>query len=207
MVAAPCVAQVGVGAHERQGGKRARPGQVRRAVRRDFQRQRQPGSGHGDEKETAQVEAGLVAIDVRHDGNGAEDADDAEGNVDEEYPVPARVLHEVAADQRAENRADERRHEGVVDGVNELFLFVNFQQRQSRHRHDDGAAHALNDARADEHRQVGGERAEKRAEHEDDEGDDEGFFGAEAVGEVAACRDEQGDGEGVGNDRRLHIER
>ena len=121
--------------------------------------------------------------------------------------MPARVLDEVAADQRAEDGADERGHDGVIDGVDEPVFFIDFQQRQARHRHDDGAAHALNDAGADEHWQAGGERAEERAEHEDDERDDEGFARAEAVGEVAAGGDEQGDGEGVGDDGGLHIER
>ena len=206
VVAAPRVAQVGEGAGKRQYREQERPRQIGAAVRGDFQREGQPGGGDGNQHEAAGIKAG-VAIDVRHDGNGAKDADDAEGDIDEEYPVPARVLDEVTADQRAEDGADERGHDGVIDGVDEPVFFIDFQQRQARHRHDDGAAHALNDARTDEHRQAGGERAEERAEHEDDERDDEGFARAEAVGEVAAGGDEQGDGEGVGDDGGLHIER
>ena len=192
------MAQVGNPAGKRE--EKEKGGGNRFAVRRDFQRQCQSGRHAGDEEETASVEAGNLAVHVGHDGDGEKDAEDAKGDVDEENPVPARVLHEVATDERAEDGADERRGDGVVDGGNQPLFFIDFENGETRHGHDDGATHALDDARTDKHRQVGGNGAEQRAEHENNKRDDEGLFRAEAVGEVAARRNEQGDGEGVGDD-------
>ncbi len=123
---------------------------------------------------------------------GEPEGEDADGDVDEEDPVPVEVVGDPAAEGRANGGRDDDGHAVDGEGLTTFFdrecvgedgLFAGCEA---------SAACSLEDSGDDEQREGVGDAAEKRADGEDDDAGHVKAFATEAVGEPA--RDGQDDG-------------
>ena len=124
----------------------------------------------------------------------------ADGEVDEEDPVPAQRLGEGAAGQQAERAAG---HGGEHVGAHRAGALTGLREFGDDDRQDHGRLHggadALDEACGDEETLAGGGAAEQRGDGEDDESGEEHALAAEQVAEPAGEEQEaaEGDEEGV----------
>ncbi|CAG2142307.1 hypothetical protein LMG19282_02212 [Cupriavidus campinensis] len=120
------------------------------------------------------------------------------GNIHGEQPWPA--TH--GEDQRAERRPDRNRHPHdqrvEPDAAPELGRRVDEAHQRGVHAHDAGAADALQHPRRHQHRQVGRQRAEHRADQEGGQTDPVHALVAEDVAQRRQRQQADGDRELVG---------
>ncbi|MNY02906.1 hypothetical protein D3C86_1354970 [compost metagenome] len=175
----------------------------------------QPFHGNGDEHhrcteqhEAQAVEPGpLAAPQVRNESPHRITTRHAHRQVDQENPVPAQILHQPTAHGRPQQGAEQPGNGDEAHDANQLRARVGAQHHQSPHRQHQCPAQALDHPRADQHAQAVGQGAQQRAEAEQQDGAEENALGAEAVGNPAGSRDQDGHGEHVGDDHRLHAQR
>ncbi len=153
-------------------------------------RQNRPAaeSTHGGH---VQAGAGLGAATLRHQPQRHAEGDGADRHVDEEDPVPVRVLHQYAAERGSERGGDGAERAPEADGKAVLALREHAQEDRQAHRRHGGSADGLSHAEADEHLDAGREAARQGEEGEQDQPADEHALLAEAVGQPTG-RQEQG---------------
>lgn len=132
---------------------------------------------------------------------GIRQCQQAEREVDEEDPVPADRVDEIATENRAEDRAQQ--HRDTEDGHQPAHPVRARGAGHDRHaeRHEEATTEALENAIEDELVDRAGRGAEDRSDREERERHHVQAFGAEAVGGPASQRDDRGQGEGIGRDR------
>ena len=113
----------------------------------------------------------------------------ADRHVDEKNPMPGRIGGDEAAERRAADRADQRRHGDERHGIEQELLVDAAHHDEAADRRHHRAAHALDDAREHELFERVRRGAADRAEHEHADGDAEHVARAEAVGGPAARRE------------------
>ena len=102
---------------------------------------------------------------------------------------------------------DQRRHRHPCHRIDQRALVDRAQQHQPPDRRHHRAAHALQDAGDDEMGDVLRQRAADRPDHEHADRDREHHARAEPVGGPAAGRDEHGERQQIGRDRKLQRQR
>ena len=138
------------------------------------------------------------------DDPGVDHGRDAERQVDQEDPVPAGVLDQPAADDRAEDRAEQ--HRDAEDRHQAAHPVRAGRPGHDRHaeRHQHAAAEALEHPEGDQHLDRGRRGAERGAEREQADRGEVEALGAEPVGGPAGQRDDRREREGVARDRPRH---
>ncbi|GGX02295.1 hypothetical protein GCM10010353_17530 [Streptomyces chryseus] len=123
--------------------------------------------------------------------------DDADGHVDEEDGLPADVLDEQAADDRAARggRADD--HAPDADGHVQLLGREGGAEQAERGRHEERAEQTLEYAEGDDQGDLAGEADGPGGDGEAGYADQEGLAVAEAVAELAGGDQRDGEGEQV----------
>ena len=116
-------------------------------------------------------------------------------------------VHDHTADERPEQRADERGDDDVVHRREEFRTWESPHEREAADRRHHRAAHALQDARSSEDGDVGRDAAEQRTEHEERDRELEHLSRAEAVGHPATDRNEHGEAQRVARQHALQAER
>ena len=171
--------------------------------------------GNGDkhhrrakQHKTQPVETGtFAAAQIRNEVPDRPAAENAHGQVDQEDPVPAQVLHHPAAHRGADQRAEQAGDGDKAHDPHQFRARIGLEHHQPADGQHQGTTQALDDPCADQLVESAGQGAEQRAETEQQDGAEKDFFGAEAVGDPPRGRDQQGDGEHVGNDHTLHAQR
>ena len=135
---------------------------------------------------------------------GGERGDD-EREVDEEDRVPARVLDQEAARDRADGDAEAGDAGPHADRLGAFTGGKDGGDDRQRRGHDERAADAHEGAGGDQHLRRGRERGETRAEAEDGQADGEAAFAAEAVAEGAGGEEQAGEDEHVRVDDPLQL--
>ena len=118
--------------------------------------------------------------------------EDADGDVDEEDPVPVVVIGDPATERGADGGGDDDGHAVECEGLAAIGDGEGIGEDGLLRRGEAAAAEALQDARKDEQRQRGCEAAEQRAEGEDRDAGHVKALTPDAVGEPA--RDGQDNG-------------
>ena len=121
--------------------------------------------------------------------------------------MPAQVLHHPAAHRGADERAEQAGDGNKTHDPHQFRARVGLEHYQPADGQHQGAAQALDDPCTDQLVEGAGQGTEQRAKAEQQNGAEENFLGAEAVGDPARGRDQQGHGEHVGNDHALHAQR
>ena len=145
-----------------------------------------------------------------HIGNvphGHDDADQADRHVDQKDPMPGRIGGNEAAERRAADRPDQRRHGEQRHGVEQRRLFNAAHHDEAADRRHHRAAHALNDARQHEFFEILRQCAADRAGDENPDGDTEHVAAAEAVRGPAARRNADRKRQQVRGDREFECQR
>jgi hypothetical protein len=146
-------------------------------------------------------------FDFRQEDGRQPDADDADGHVDEENPVPGKIGGDEAADRWAGEGPDKARYRQQRHGRNQIAALCGAQQHQPANGRHHCAAHALKEARHDELDHRGGYRTADGADDEDGDGDTEDFLGAVFIRHPAADGDEDGQRHHVGGQCELERDR
>ena len=157
------------------------------------------GADEQDEQHQARrIEGGAAPVaGARVKPQHQKEGDQPERQVDEEDRLPAERLGEIAAGHRAK-RAGRDRNAGEI-----TLIFAALARRDGladqrlRQRHQAAAAETLQHAGGGEEFDIGRERAEHRAEHEDRERKDHHPAPAERVAEPAVDRGRDGIGDQV----------
>jgi hypothetical protein len=159
------------------------------------------GKRAGDRERPSRVVAPLrrrrpaLAKEERREREGGH----ADGDVDEEDPLPAEAVDNRAADQPSRGRPDPAQSPPDPERLVALgpLLEGGRDDRECARGHD-RRPDALEGTRADQRVVRPGEPAEERCGSEDDEPDHEHAPAAEQVGCPPAEQEETGEGEGVG---------
>ena len=176
-------------------------------VAEDFKAAGKGNEAQPEQEKAHPVEGAARSREIRHDVVGVEDADEPDGDVDQEDPVPCGIRHQPAAEQRADHGADEAGNADEVEYGDQLGARVSPEHGQARHRHHHGSPDTLQHPRGDEHGKRGGQGAEQGTQNEEVHGGDEDAPCPEPVGQPAAHGDEHGDGEGIAHHGELHGQR
>ncbi|PAV70698.1 hypothetical protein WR25_02530 [Diploscapter pachys] len=169
---------------------------------RQLEAEQKAAERHARQDETDQIETGArIAAHLRHQQQRTDDAHHAEGDVEVENPAPVEPGDDDAADRWPQDRAGERGHDQPGQGLNHVFLGDAAQQDEAADRHHHRTADPLDEAGGDQRRQRPGLRAGDRTEQEHDDRPAEDAARAEAVGQRAACRDEQGERQQIAGER------
>ena len=143
------------------------------------------------------------ALGVRRDLQRARDddqRDQRDGQRDEEHPAPVRVVGDVAARGRAEDRGDAEHRAGQALPAPAVRRRHEVADRGDRQRHQRAGAEALDPARDHELRHRLRGRADDAAGHEQDDAEDEEQPPAVHVGQAAVDRRRDRRGEHVGGE-------
>ena len=173
-------------------------------IRDGVDEQREAG---GDRDGAAPVRGRLpVHLALVHVAGREHEREDPDRDVDEEDPLPARVLGEHAASEHADRGA------GATDrspDAERLVAFGAFGERghddRQRRRRDQRGAEPLHGTRGDQDALRPGQAAEERGDGEDDDADQEDAEAAEVVGGATAEQQEPAEGDGVGGDHPLQV--
>ena len=92
--------------------------------------------------------------------------DDAERQVDQEYPAPGEGLRQPAADQRPDDGGEDRRHDPQPEGHAPLLRGIDRYHQGLRERQHRRAEDALQYAGADQQGKIGREPAKQRGQRE-----------------------------------------
>ena len=130
---------------------------------------------------------------------------DPDGHVDEEDPVPARVLGEQPADERADRERERRDARPDPDRCAPLARRERRGDDRQRRRVHQRRAGTLQDPRSDEHVAAGREAAQQRGEREHHDAHHEDQASAVRVGELAADQHQRREGERIARDDPLEL--
>ena len=133
------------------------------------------------------------------------DRDDADGDVDEEDPVPAQVLREQPAGEGADRERERRDARPDADGHPPFLRREGGSDDRERRRVHQRRADALHDARHDQHVSGVREPAPQRGGGEDEDADHEDQAAAVGVGELAADQHQRREAERVARDDPLQL--
>ncbi|CAA9552762.1 MAG: hypothetical protein AVDCRST_MAG49-1931, partial [uncultured Thermomicrobiales bacterium] len=122
---------------------------------------------------------------------------DPDRHVDQEDPVPAGVLDEQAADDRAERQAGDRDRRPDAERAAALLRREGLGDQGERERHDQRRADPLQGPHRDQDLDALGEGGDQRGAGEDGDADQEPAPAAEPVTEAAPGDLERGEDEGV----------
>ena len=163
--------------------------------------------GQHDDAERVGQPAGVLLPTLGQHGPTEEEADDADGQVDEERPPPAQVAHHEGAEGRPGGAGDGA--DGAPDGHRhgDLVAREGLQHERERRRHQDGGAHGFEHLGADEHADGGGETAQHRADGEHHHADEEHLAAPDPVGQPAGGDQQGGEHQGVGVEHPRHRRR
>ena len=128
------------------------------------------------------------------------DGDQANGDVDEKTPLPGEVIHQPAAKQRADGRAEHEAHRKDACRRAALLGLEGFIENRLRGRQESAAADALNEAEKDQHPDVSRDAAEKRGDRKEQDRADEVGAPPEKVAEESRQRNDDDVGDGVTRD-------
>src|SRR6185436_3261850 len=129
-------------------------------------------------------EAVLVRLELRHEDPREHEADDADGEVDEEDPLPAEPVDEQAARERADEQGDARGRAPQAHGRAAAVWRERARDDGHRLRRHEGRAEALHRAEGDERAERAREAAAERGEREDREADEVDVLRPEPVAEA-----------------------
>ena len=164
----------------------------------------EPDAG-GDEGETCEVDLGFASFDaallldgrVFDDAVGEPEREEADGDIDEEDPVPVEVVGDPAAEGGADGWGDDDGHAVDGEGLAALFNGEGVCEDGLFGRCEAAAAGALQDAGDDEGAERGGDAAEEGADGEHGHAGHVETLAAEAVGEPAGDRKDDGRGDEI----------
>ncbi len=142
--------------------------------------------------------AGAVDPRLGQKRRHAEEADDADRHVDVEHPAPVVFVGEIAAERRAQDRAQ---HDARAPDRHRLRVFlarIDVEQHGLGQRYQRRAEHALQQAVKHHLRDVVGEAAQRRGQGEARDRDQEQPLAAVMQGEPAAQRRRHRGGDDVG---------
>ena len=161
----------------------------------------EPGQPDHEGQRAGDVEAavGVGGGELAQDGGGPERAEQREGDVEPEDPLPGDA-DQGAAEDRADHQADRGDHRVGAHRHAELLAREGVGDEGGAVGEDEGAADALHDPPEDQLGAVGGEAGAERGGGEDQEGRDEGGLAAEEVGQSTGGEDQHGRGDHVGED-------
>ena len=148
----------------------------------------------------------LIGAGVLDPEEGEDQGDDAEGDVEEEDPVPAEVGGDEAAYGGAYHHGGEAGPGDVEDGLGEVFLGGTAEDDEAAYGDHHGSAYALQDAGEGELGEGVAEAAEYGGEGEGSDGEGEDGACAEAVGYPAADGDADGQSEEVGGHADVEVD-
>ena len=136
---------------------------------------------------------------------------DPDRQVDEEDPPPAEVGDQEPAEHRSDRRRQGGRHREDAGGADALGRWEDPVEHRHADRRHHPATGALDDPEHDELGDVLRQPTEHRSEGEDDDGDEQHPFAAEAVAQPPRGGDEDGQAHQVGDDdavdgRRRNVE-
>ena len=197
-------------AEEQQGRRnedtdRARGAPAPVAPLRDAEHE--PGQACGDEHRARRIEALHVRVTALAEQQRRErECHEADGDVDEEDPLPGKGVGEHAAEEDAGRGAEAADRAPDTEGDVPLPAFGEGRhQDRERGRRDRRRAEALNRTGADQRRLRPREPAEERADREEDQAGHEDTPATEDVGGAAAEQQEASEHECVGRDHPLQI--
>jgi hypothetical protein len=159
----------------------------------------------GEEPRQVETLLGRRVPRLVDDEPGDDDRQDADGNVDEEDPVPADVLCDETADQRSDRQGQRGDARPDADRHPALPRREGGGDDRERGGVHEGRADALDDPRADQDLRATGQAAGERGAREDDEPDDEDAPPAEQVGQLPAREHEHAEGERVAVEHPLEL--
>ena len=134
-----------------------------------------------------------------------DEGDGHDGQVDGEDLVPAEVVHQEPADQRAEGHAQAGHAGPDADGPAPFLGREHVGQDGQRGGHDERAADAHEGPGGDELVGVLGQGGQARAEGEDHQAHLQGALAAEPVAQAAGGQEEPGEHQGVAVDDPLEL--
>ncbi len=173
-----------------------------------FRGGQQQRRGGGKQQEAGQVEAvGAIEPVVGHVALVHPHAGDRHRHVDQEDQPPRGELDDRATQQGAEHRTEQAERGHRAHGPHELALVDAAHQHVTTHRHQRGAAHALQHARGNQLRQRLRDAAQQRAQAEHHDRRAEHPARAEAVAQPRTGRDQDRQGQHVTGQRGAHAQR
>lgn len=131
---------------------------------------------------------GAARVRMEHSG-GDDDRQDGDGHVDDEDPLPRRVVDDQAADDGPEDGPEEDRDAHHRERPSDALRPGALRDERESDRNEHAAAEALQDTEDD---QLAGRRrgrAQRRPDGEHRDGGDPGPLGAEALGHPTRERD------------------
>ena len=197
----------------RQAGKPAEQQQYHAQMRQVQFAQAFHGDGdqhhrRAEQQKAQAVEArALAAAQVGDEFPHGVAADHAHRQVDQEDPVPGQVLHHPAAHCRAKQGAEQAWNSDEAHDPHQLGARISPQYHQPSDRQHQRTAQALDHPCAHQHAQATGQRTQQRPDAEQHDRAKENFLGAKAVSDPARRRNQQGNGEHVGDHHPLHAQR
>ena len=164
---------------------------------------------HGDQSGTGrtqpgEVERALFAVArVTQQRHRHRDPDQADGHVDQEQPAPTDRRHDQASEHRPDRRRGHHRDPEVPERPPAFCRLEQLEDHRHRHRDQQSAAHTLQHAGADQHRQGRRDRAEHRRQREQHQRGDEGAAAPEAITDPTTRQLGDADRDEVGGDHPL----
>lgn len=144
---------------------------------------------------------------IRDNAQRKDDGCEAQRDIDKEDPVPAGVAGDKAAQRRADNGGHQRRPGEGSDGFDQQVFRRGSQYRQATDRDHQRASDPLQDTHGDKSMHLGGEAAEDRGKGKDRQGEGKNSAGAEAIGDPTAGRDQYREGDQIGADADIQLDR
>ena len=124
----------------------------------------------------------------------------AEGHIDEEYPVPGKIVRQPPTDRRADRRRDDDCDAVERECLRALFRREGVGKDRLLARRHAAAAKPLEDAEQDQHVETGRQAAKQRRTCERGDAQHVIALAADDVGEPAADRDDDRVGDEIGGD-------
>ena len=177
-----------------------RIGPVAGLLVREADEERHDGAGEDGRAPIVDRLHGLGMAHGRQEPPQHEQREEAQGQVDEEDPVPADRVGEESAERRADDRGDGEHRAEQALVLAALARAEEVTDDRERDREDRAGAQALEAAEDDELPHLLGEAAEQRAEEEEADADHDHRPPPELVGELAVDRPAHGRGEQVDRD-------
>ena len=131
---------------------RLQPAFLLAAIERELQR----GDGEAEHAEAEPVQlAASGQFRLGNEGQRPQYRQHAERHVDIKAPAPGELIGQIAADDRAQYRADHNAHAENAHGAADFAARIGVEQDRLRQRHQGGAEHALQQAEQHHFRQGG----------------------------------------------------
>ena len=166
------------------------------------------GDGGDQGGEAKRIEPALLVLAIgAHEQPDQGDRQGAQRQVDVEAPPPGCLLRQIAADHRAEDRADQGSHRPGRHRLRMALGRVDVEQHRLRQRHAEGAKRALHHPEHHQFRQVRGDAAEHRGDGEADQAEQQRVLVAQAIGDPPGGRRDHGAGHDVGGQHPSNLVR